>query len=62
MIIDENEPQRRQDYTLGEKLDDFSISELEELKTRLQEEIVRVDVEAMAKRATKDAAASIFKK
>ena len=62
MIFDEEEPQKRRNYTLGEKLEDFSISDLEELKLRLEQEIVRVDAETKSKNATKIAAASIFKK
>ncbi|MEL6201458.1 MAG: DUF1192 family protein [Pseudomonadota bacterium] len=62
MIFDEEEPKKRCDYTLGEKLEDLSISDLEELKLRLEEEISRVEAETASKKATKMAAASIFKK
>lgn len=61
MIFDENEPKKPKDYTLGDKLDDFSIDDLENLKTRLEKEIVRVETETRMKRATKDAAANVFK-
>ncbi|MEO1748997.1 MAG: DUF1192 family protein [Pseudomonadota bacterium] len=62
MIFEEEEAQKRREYTLGEKLEDFSISDLEELKQRLVQEIERVDAETASKNATKIAAASIFKK
>ncbi|MEO0543881.1 MAG: DUF1192 domain-containing protein [Pseudomonadota bacterium] len=61
MIFDENEPQKQRDYTLGEKLEDFSVSELDELRARLVAEIERVEAETKSKQASKEAAASIFK-
>ena len=62
MMLDEEEPKKQRDYTLGEKLEDFSISDLEELKLHLEHEIARVEAETARKNATKIAAASIFKK
>ncbi|MEM1376123.1 MAG: DUF1192 domain-containing protein [Pseudomonadota bacterium] len=61
-MFDDNEPEKKpREYTLGEKLDDFSVADLEELKARLTQEIERVTSEMNSKRASLDAAASIFK-
>ncbi|MEM9999312.1 MAG: DUF1192 domain-containing protein [Pseudomonadota bacterium] len=61
MFLDENEPTKKAEYTLGAKLDDYSVNDLEELKDRLEQEIQRVEEDMGKKQASRDAAASIFK-
>ncbi|MEL6435839.1 MAG: DUF1192 domain-containing protein [Pseudomonadota bacterium] len=62
-MFDDLEPQKKaKPYALGDKLDDFSVEELVEIKTRLTDEISRIDAEMTGKQASLDAAANLFKK
>ncbi len=61
MEIEENEPRKRPTFEIGMDLSNYSVDELSELTTSLQEEIVRISQILEQKKNSLDAANSIFK-
>ena len=59
---DDNEPRSKVVHDLGQPLDLLSIGELEERIAALRAEITRLEGAIGARRATRDAAADIFKR
>lgn len=59
---DDNEPRRKVVHDLGQPLDLLSIGELEERIAALRAEITRLEGAITARRATRAAAADIFKR
>jgi uncharacterized small protein (DUF1192 family) len=57
----ENEPRPKPSMVIGEKLDDISITELEQRISALDSEISRIRAEIVKKHAGKAAAAAFFK-
>ncbi|MCD8494087.1 MAG: DUF1192 domain-containing protein [Alphaproteobacteria bacterium] len=61
-MFEDLEPiRKKKEYTLGEKLDRFSVSELEALVSDLKAEIERVEADKAKKKASADAANALFK-
>ncbi len=61
MNWDDELPRPKRVITVGEKLDQLSLEELDERAEALEAEIVRVKGESAAKRALVSAAAALFK-
>jgi uncharacterized small protein (DUF1192 family) len=62
MDWDEARPAPQKAITVGERLDNLSIAELEARIAALTQEIERVRTEMAAKRAHEEAAAAVFKR
>lgn len=61
-MFEDLEPVRKKkDYTLGEKLDQYSVSDLDALIGELKAEIERVEADKAKKKASADAANALFK-
>lgn len=60
-MFDEDLPKKKPDGDFPRNLDNMSIHELQEYVTALKEEIARVEADMAKKKASQDAAASIFK-
>jgi uncharacterized small protein (DUF1192 family) len=61
MNWDDDLPRPKRVITVGDKLDQLSLAELDERVEALEAEIVRVKAESTAKRALVSAAAALFK-
>jgi uncharacterized small protein (DUF1192 family) len=61
MNWDDDLPKPKRVITVGEKLDQLSLAELDERIEALESEIARVKAESTAKRALVSAAAALFK-
>jgi uncharacterized small protein (DUF1192 family) len=61
MNWDDDLPRPKRVITVGDKLDQLSLAELDERVEALKAEIVRVTAESTAKRALVSAAAALFK-
>ncbi len=60
MNWDDDLPRPKRVITVGDKLDQLSLAELDERVEALEAEIVRVKAESTAKRALVSAAAALF--
>lgn len=61
-MFEDLEPiRKKKEYTLGEKLDQFSVSDLDALIGDLKAEIARVENDKARKKASADAANALFK-
>lgn len=54
-------PKPKKTYALGDKLDTYSISDLEELAGLLKAEITRVEADRDKKKKSAEAASALFK-
>ncbi len=61
MNWDDDLPRPKRTITVGDKLDQLSLEELDERVEALEAEVVRVKAESVAKRALVSAAAALFK-
>ncbi|MCD8498277.1 MAG: DUF1192 domain-containing protein [Alphaproteobacteria bacterium] len=61
-MFDDLEPiRKKKEYTLGEKLDQYSVAELEALISELKAEIERAEADISKKKASTAAAEALFK-
>jgi uncharacterized small protein (DUF1192 family) len=61
MFEDLEPPRKKKGYTLGEKLDQFSIADLDEVIGDLKAEIERLESDKAKKKASTAAAEALFK-
>ena len=60
-MFDEDLPRKRPESEFPRKLDNMSVSDLEEYVVELKEEITRVEEEIKKKKASQEAASAFFK-
>lgn len=61
MFDDLDPPKKSKAFQIGQPLDGFSVQELEQTIEILQDEIARLQADIQKKKASQEAAASIFK-